>query len=442
MKRTWCVVFLLTTACATAPIDTPVAKRPVEPAFDLIIEPSETPQVLKAHETKAHVGERVIVEDVVVAVSSTQKTPGAYFNFGKPYPRQTLSVWMPWDLYQRMPRHLVLRPVRIRGLVNNTDSGPVIDIDDVDQIEFLPVDEAILHTKAFGSPTQRALFTLALRQVAARGDVETIEQLGNDLIVGQKGDRFGYGREAFMDAVCCFKDAFIDRWIAAKPTSPAALLAKVKKHIDKGWRARGGGYANTVTPEGWEVFRRELRRARDVLDDHPELQRLPTALALAFDIALGLDASSSELEAIFTAHINTAPDDVSAYTSAVWALLPRWRGREGEAEAFLQRLARSRGERLYALVALHFQSFGVGSYRQLFGVVDLDWNITAVGLEKLIQDDDVDIRYYRSIYAYMAWKANDKKRTWHGLQLASPDPDFGVWPNIDSLLVAARFARE
>src|SRR5262249_52980489 len=50
------------------------------------------------------------------------------------------------------------------------------------------------------------------------------------------------------------------------PDSSVALTFKGKYHITWAWEARGGGWANTVTQDGWKLMRERLAVAQEALE--------------------------------------------------------------------------------------------------------------------------------------------------------------------------------
>src|SRR5439155_8999374 len=94
------------------------------------------------------------------------------------------------------------------------------------------------------------------------------------------------------------------------------------------WEARGGGWANTVTDDGWKQFFDHLGRARDHLvkahQIHPEF---PEAATKMISVAMGGNGRFPENERDWfdkaaAAQIDHAP----AYDSYVWSIYPRWGG--------------------------------------------------------------------------------------------------------------------
>ena len=63
----------------------------------------------------------------------------------------------------------------------------------------------------------------------------------------------------------------LDAWKAAFPDSPTQPVARAEALVGYGWEARGGGYANTVTKEGWKLLAERLAQARGVLEEAGKL---------------------------------------------------------------------------------------------------------------------------------------------------------------------------
>jgi hypothetical protein len=99
-------------------------------------------------------------------------------------------------------------------------------------------------------------------------------------------------------------------------------------YIREAWAARGSGWANTVTREGWEGFRRNLRlasqRLRAAWKRHPDHPEAPTAM---ITVAMAGHADAGEDERLWFDRAVTAQFDYHpAYTNLASALLPRWGG--------------------------------------------------------------------------------------------------------------------
>lgn len=96
--------------------------------------------------------------------------------------------------------------------------------------------------------------------------------------------------------------------------------------IDEAWKARGGGWANTVTPEGWKGFEDHLAKARAALTQawklHPQR---PLAPCLMITVAMG-DSDADEMRIWFDRTVEGQIDLQSAWNRMQTGLLPRWHG--------------------------------------------------------------------------------------------------------------------
>ncbi|MGH9594575.1 MAG: hypothetical protein ACRD5L_15900, partial [Bryobacteraceae bacterium] len=107
-----------------------------------------------------------------------------------------------------------------------------------------------------------------------------------------------------------------------------ALTLDGAKEINAAWQARGGGYANTVTREGWQGFSEHLAKARDDLtlawNTRPDF---PLAPCRMMTVALG-DSGAEEMRTWFDRTISAQADYPEAWSEMRWGLRPRWHGSE------------------------------------------------------------------------------------------------------------------
>ena len=107
-----------------------------------------------------------------------------------------------------------------------------------------------------------------------------------------------------------------------------ALTLDGEREIDEAWAARGGGYANTVTSQGWEGFNSHLVAARNNLTAAWSLQPgWPLAPERMITVALG-DSDIKEMRLWFNRTTTAQIDCPGAWSSLRWGLRPRWYGDE------------------------------------------------------------------------------------------------------------------
>ncbi len=64
--------------------------------------------------------------------------------------------------------------------------------------------------------------------------------------------------------------AALEAWLAAVPESVAARVALADWWTGYAWRARGTGWASSVTEEGWRLMGERLAEAERILNEAPE----------------------------------------------------------------------------------------------------------------------------------------------------------------------------
>ena len=63
-----------------------------------------------------------------------------------------------------------------------------------------------------------------------------------------------------------------ENWDTAKPRSITAHVAHADFLNEYAWHARGSGFANTVTKEGWRLFSERLAKAKELLDKSADFE--------------------------------------------------------------------------------------------------------------------------------------------------------------------------
>jgi hypothetical protein len=121
----------------------------------------------------------------------------------------------------------------------------------------------------------------------------------------------------------------------AMPNSSTLYLFKGDFYIKYAWEARGGGYANTVTPQQWKLFFERLAIADEALnkawDRDPHDERIPT---LMLKVELGEHKGPAVERKWFDRAMSVNPDDKSACYQLMTYLLPRWYGSDEAVLAF------------------------------------------------------------------------------------------------------------
>jgi hypothetical protein len=146
-------------------------------------------------------------------------------------------------------------------------------------------------------------------------------------------------------------------WADSRPKSLVASMAAVKVAKYRAWKARGGGYANTVTDEGWKVFREHQLKAWSLMRAAEHVGAVDAALYNEMlKSCQDLEKPRAELDAILGKLVALDPGFDHAYISVANYLRPRWHGSAEELHEFaLRATEQSRpamGPIMYARIAI------------------------------------------------------------------------------------------
>ncbi len=144
----------------------------------------------------------------------------------------------------------------------------------------------------------------------------------------------------------------LKRWLSQRPQSVTARVALASAYESYAWKARGGGYADQVTEEGWRLFSERLDMAAQTLVDAFTLPTKDPEWYLIMQlVARGQGRSKATQAAIFEKAVAFEPDYQYYYRVQAESLLPKWGGEEGEMAAFAaqaaDRLGGKRGDMIY-----------------------------------------------------------------------------------------------
>jgi len=114
---------------------------------------------------------------------------------------------------------------------------------------------------------------------------------------------------------------------AAKASGGQRAYCQGNAFISLAWAARGTGWANTVTQEGWRVMAQRLADARKALTEgaaaFPGNKWLP---ALMLTVELGDNTGPAGMDAWFQKSVAIDPDYPRPYKSKMYYLQPKWHG--------------------------------------------------------------------------------------------------------------------
>ncbi|MGD0812066.1 MAG: hypothetical protein ABSA83_00530 [Verrucomicrobiota bacterium] len=112
-----------------------------------------------------------------------------------------------------------------------------------------------------------------------------------------------------------------------RTNAPALLLLKGETYAQMAWQARGCGYADTVTKEGWKLFSQRLDAAEEALTNAWQLDTNNACIAAQMiTVELGQGRGRDRMELWFKRAMDLDPNNYDACDGKLRYLLPRWYG--------------------------------------------------------------------------------------------------------------------
>lgn len=98
--------------------------------------------------------------------------------------------------------------------------------------------------------------------------------------------------------------------------------------VDAAWKARGGGYAPSVSDEGWKGFGEHMKLAREHLEEAwKAAPKRPEAATTLIRIAMATsDSPVREMRTWFDRAVRAQLDYRLAYSHLLFGMMPRWHG--------------------------------------------------------------------------------------------------------------------
>lgn len=194
-------------------------------------------------------------------------------------------------------------------------------------------------------------------------------------------------------------------WIKKDPKSATAKILLASILTDFAWKARGSGYANTVSKDGWKLMADRLNEAWSTLKQVN--QRPPEWYPYALHVALGQGWSQPEYDVVFNESRKRFPNyDQVIFSKAYW-LQPKWHGEPGDAEKLIANELKNRsgveGDVLYARVMQYIDGVTMG----MLDKPDFDWPRMKRGFSEIAKRYPKSERVKVTLMKY-ALQVNDK----------------------------------
>jgi len=236
----------------------------------------------------------------------------------------------------------------------------------------------------------------------------------------------GPGSLTDSDSVWEAHIARLKRWGAEFPESITPRVALAQSYIRYSWKARGHGYSNTVTNQGWQQFRSRIQQARSTLEESKSLSgNDPQWFHDMQTVALTQEWPRAQVDQLLEAAITAEPTYFYFYVAEANYLLPRWYGKPGEAEAFAQsiadRVGGQSGNFIYFRIAEAMDCCGAKNL-----LPALSWERIKEGFSAL-EGLYGSINYQRNVMAYLALRNNDQEFANQMFSRIGDDWDQSVW---------------
>jgi hypothetical protein len=150
--------------------------------------------------------------------------------------------------------------------------------------------------------------------------------------------------------------ARLQNWATAQPQSITPRVALAEAYRSFGWKARGNGYADTVSASGAQQFGEQGDLALTTLVDAAKLSaKCPHWYFVMLEVARDQGWNPERTRALFDQAIAFEPAYYHYYREYAYNLLPKWNGQPGQAEKFAdesyQRIGGRQGAFVYFEIA-------------------------------------------------------------------------------------------
>ena len=148
----------------------------------------------------------------------------------------------------------------------------------------------------------------------------------------------------------------LKNWQTARPNSITARIALGWAYIAYAGYARGDGYANTVSQNGWKLHDERMAEAERILADALTLPtKCPEWYMAMENVAEARGWSETQKNALFGEADKFEPDYFYSARARAYYLQPKWSGQPGDTERFVNdladRIGGEQGDILYFEVA-------------------------------------------------------------------------------------------
>jgi hypothetical protein len=148
----------------------------------------------------------------------------------------------------------------------------------------------------------------------------------------------------------------LEKWAQSGPASSTPRIVLAQTYLRFAWKARGHGYANTVTQESWALFHGRVKSARSTLEQAAVLAETSPHWYLQMqNVALVQNWDRAAFDALAERALAHEPGYQYFAVSESNYLLPKWHGQPGDTERYAaevaDRIGGDEGEAVYFQIA-------------------------------------------------------------------------------------------
>jgi transglutaminase-like putative cysteine protease len=200
--------------------------------------------------------------------------------------------------------------------------------------------------------------------------------------------------------------AHLEHWMKQRHESIAARIALANSLQSWAWLARGTGFADKVTDEGWRNFNDRIAKAEAVLESVSGVINCPELYFSMMKIGRSQGWDAGRMKKAFERGIQLEPEYQFLYREYANYLLPKWYGKEGDspkfAKASADQIGGDAGDILYFQIAMGLITRG---NRDLDATM-MDWQRIQRGYKGLSAKYGVNSNLKNQL-AYMACRFKD-----------------------------------
>lgn len=280
-----------------------------------------------------------------------------------------------------------------------------------------------------------------VRQKLMDGDFDWLEKTASELRASK--EKFPGGRWKLAsfysglselntqapDDIWDLQLGILKKWLGVKPNSITAHVALASFNVNYAWKARGTGYANSVTSEGFQSMEIRLQQAEALLNAAQKLpDKCPEWYVTMQSIALGQGWEMNRYNQLFNEATSLEPLYPYFYESKAAFILPRWYGNEGDWQKFAdqtsQKIGGKEGKALY--IRIISAMYPYYNQEKFFEEANISWAKVKEGFiayEELYGTNS----YFLNTFCKLAIIARDKETAQQLLQRIGDKWDVTCW---------------